>query len=514
MTRSDIAALALIAAASAAPAQQPLSAIDWLDSPGAAGRADRPLPPPAEPPVSGSTDIPDVDVMPLDAALPDAAGLLPAASTGLPRTLWRDSTTSALVTALDGLPDRPLPAVQALFYTLLLTEADAPFDAGSDARFLSARLDALRRYGAVSPALALVERAGPARASLFDHWLGLALLDGSEAAPCSALKRDPALSTAYAARVYCTARAGDWQTAALTFDAAKAVGALTPVEEQLLAVFLSPEAIDDATLPPPPRDVTPLTFRLFEAAGAPLATGSLPRAFAVADLRGTAGWKAEIEAAERLVRRQALPENRLLGLYTAREPAASGGVWDRAAMVQRVHTALRQGDTRAVAGVLPRAWPAMRDAGLGIAFAQLFGADLPQRDLPRDQQPLALRIGLLSPAYESIATSRRQTGGMDGETAFLVDVALGRVAPDAGTTPLQRAIATAFAASGPAPDHRPLIEAGKLGEAIIAAARQLETARRGDRARLGAALRSLRAVGLEDTARRAALQLLILRRPA
>ena len=43
----------------------------------------------------------------------------------------------------------------------------------------------------------------------------------------------------------------------------------------------------------------PLTFRLFETIGERLPTAALPRAFAHADLRDVAGWKAQIEAAER-----------------------------------------------------------------------------------------------------------------------------------------------------------------------------------------------------------------------
>ena len=45
---------------------------------------------------------------------------------------------------------------------------------------------------------------------------------------------------------------------------------------------------------------SPLLFRLHEAIGEPLPTGALPRAYAVADLRDLAGWKPQLEAAERL----------------------------------------------------------------------------------------------------------------------------------------------------------------------------------------------------------------------
>ena len=46
-----------------------------------------------------------------------------------------------------------------------------------------------------------------------------------------------------------------------------------------------------------------------EAIGTPLPTAPLPLAFAHSDLRHTAGWKARIEAAERLVRTGAVSAN-------------------------------------------------------------------------------------------------------------------------------------------------------------------------------------------------------------
>ena len=57
--------------------------------------------------------------------------------------------------------------------------------------------------------------------------------------------------------------------------------------------------------------MTPLLFRLHEAIGEPLPTGNLPRSYAVADLRDLAGWKPQLEAAERLAVTGALPANRL-----------------------------------------------------------------------------------------------------------------------------------------------------------------------------------------------------------
>ena len=80
---------------------------------------------------------------------------------------------------------------------------------------------------------------------------------------------------------------------------------------------------------------------------------SLPLAFTYADLSDNAGWKAQIEAAERLSRAGAIAPNLLLGLYTSQKPAASGGVWDRVAAFQGLDTAVAKGDVRAVDQEMP-----------------------------------------------------------------------------------------------------------------------------------------------------------------
>lgn len=490
-------------------AEEPLSAIDWLKEPPPITVAQPLIKPLSEPAVTEGVTVPDVAVMPLDNPRADAVGLLPSSTTGLPRTLWAASTTDTLVAQLDRISDTPLPAVQALYYTLLLAEADPPGDAGRDARFLRARIDALRHFGAIDAALALIERAGPDTTALFDEWFDLALLTGAENAPCRALAERPDLSDSYATRIFCMARNGDWPTAALTFESARALGALDTHEAGLLAAFLDPEMAGSLSDLPPPRRMTPLIFRLYEAAGTPLPTRNLPREYAVADLRGTMGWKAEIEAAERLARTGALPANRLLGLYTERQPAASGGVWERVRAIQEFDAAMQAEDTGKIARTLPPVWAAMRDSGLAVAFATLYGARLSVLDLP-DNSGLAHEIALLSPDYESAAVA---PGLQTRRQRFLAGLARG--APQAGLaeTAAERAIAAAFATTEAPRDHAAPLSLGRLGETILAVAGQLQGVRPGDARRLETALATLRVLGLEDVARRAALQILLLQGP-
>ncbi len=492
---------------SAAGAQQPLSAIDWLDKQNSVPLAQPLLAPSDEPPVTTTANIPGVEVTPLGEAQPDSVGLLPTATTGLPRSMWRASTASDVIAHLARTDPDALPAIQALIYTLLLAEADAPVAVNGNAEFLRARVHTLVRFGAVDPARALLERAGPTRKGLFDLWLNLSLLTGDEDKACALLREQPSLSPDYAARIFCTARAGDWSTAALTFDTAVAIGTLEGPVATLLAQFLDPEMIESSPQLAPPAEPTPLVFRLYEANGAPLPTNRLPRAFAMADLRGTTGWRSELEAAERLARTGALPATHLLGLYTDRSPAASGDIWDRARAFQRFDKALFSRDPQKVADALPDAWVAAKERGLAVPFAQLFADGLMELELPDDTKPLAYRIVLLSPDYEEAPI--RYPPKTEFET-LLAGLARGQPDRTQTETPLETAIVDGFATTTASDEHAALLDQGKLGEAILLATIQLGQGRVGRERDVREGIATLRAVGLEDTARRTALQLLIL----
>lgn len=501
------ACLICLALPLSAMAQQPLSAIDWLENQNAVPIAQPRALPTGEPPVTESATIPDVEVTPLGKIRADAVGLLPTATTGLPRTLWSASSLSQLRNLLARLDAQPLPAVQALVYTLLLAEADPPVASGTDAAFLRARVHALVGYGAVDPARALLERAGPDNPALFDTWLNLTLLSGDENQPCTLLRARPRLSHDYGARVYCTARAGDWDTAALTYDTAIALGALKGTAADLLAQYLDPELIENTSIPEIPKTVTPLIFRLFEASGAPLPTRNLPVAFSMADLRGTAGWKAEVEAAERLTRTGALPASRLLGLYTERRPAASGGVWDRVAAIQAFDKALFGRTSADVAKTLPDAWKAARSQSLQVPFAQMFASALMELELTGPAQELAYEIALLSPDYEIAALDHKDRTPRDH---LLAGIARGAPSAADAQSKMEQAIVAGFTASGAAEIHQSLLDDGRLGEAILQAALLLGHGTIGSEQHVTDALATLRTVGLQDTARRAALQILLL----
>ena len=339
----------------------------------------------------------------------------------------------------------------------------------------------------------------------FDLWMRISLLTGTEQRPCDMLVAAPHLTRDYGARIFCTARAGRWDDAALTFGSAQALGLLPPAKLALLARFLDPEAYEGADLPVPSREMDPLSFRLYETIGEPVPTGNLPRAFAVADLRDLSGWKAQLDAAERLTRAGALPDNRLLGLYTDRRPAASGGVWDRVAGLQRFETALATGSAEAVAKTLPPIWAAMHEAGLEVAFAGLFADRLAEIPLEGEARRIGETLALLSHGYEAAAI---RIGG----DSLPVRIALGELPPSRPAGHRAAAIHDAFGDAAPREDLLAMAREQRLGEAILRSLARLQEGADGNSQALTEALATLRALGLEDTARRAALQLLMLER--
>ena len=492
--------------AGSALANEPLAVIDWLNQPPA--RTELPGTVLLEPPVTGTAALPPVSVTPL-AALQPPIGLVPPSATGLPADLWRGSRPGSIADLITTVPVRGSPAMQALLFTLLLSETRPPANAHD--QILLARLDRLLALGATDPSQALAEHAGPADSQArFARWFDATLLTGAEDASCAALTASPHLSGSYAAKIFCAARRGDWPTAALMLETGHALDLLPQAQMDLLDRFLNPDLFE---LAPPlrrPSDPDPLTFRLFEAVGEPMPTAPLPPAFAAADLRDIAGWKAQLEAAERLARGGALNPNQYLGLFSARKPAASGGIWDRVAAVQQLEKDLNSTNADALAQSLPRAWNAMQQAGTETVFADLFSEPLARSGLSGSAADLAWRIRLLSPSYELAAHDAQPAGA---ENRFLAALAQGRPGDEPAPSQTASAIAMGFAPDTAAPVAiRRLLDNGQLGEAILRSMVLFARGADGNLGDLTAALAAFRAVGLESTARRASLQLMLLER--
>ncbi|MFC6759919.1 hypothetical protein ACFQFQ_11120 [Sulfitobacter porphyrae] len=494
--------------------ESPLSVIDWLGTQATPQPVARRQPNKANPneaPVAKTALPPKVTVSPLGVGSPRAIGLVPNTVTGLPQNLWLGSTAKDLIDQIEDLPELRLPAAQSLLYTVLLAEAFAPQgDAQAGNELALARVRKLLRLGALDPALSLIEQAGVTTSpEHFDLWMDISLLTGTEDRACDVLGQSPHLTRNYGTRIFCAARASNWDNAALTFGSAQALGLLPQEQLALLDRFLHPEGFEGAPPLPTPRGMDPLSFRLFETIGEPMPTGTLPRPYAVADLRDIAGWKAQLEAAERLTRAGALPDNRLLGLYTDRAPAASGGVWDRVRDLQRFETALATGSPDAVTKTLPAVWIGMQEAGLEVAFATLFAEDLSKIALEGRAARIAFDICMLSPMYEAAAADPSRD---IANTALLRAIARGEAPATRPEGALPGAIHDAFKGAPPRENLVGAARDNRLGEVILQVLAMLQKGAQGDTTAMRDALATLRALGLEDTARRAALQSLLLER--
>lgn len=499
-------AFGVMSGATIASEQQeaPLSAIPWLseviDRPEAPtdplnDTAPQPLPPPT--PI-GVTPLADVD--------PDATGLRREGQSDL----WATSDAARITDLLRTMPRQSLPAAQDLFAALLLSEG-APPNATSrgESDFLRARVDALILQGALEPALALLERAGPERPELFRRWFDISLLTGFEKRACATMAATPSLAPTAAARVFCLARAGRWETAVVTLEASAALGTLSSEDADRMARFLDPELFEGAAQMSRPDPVTPLLFRVHEALGEPIPTRGLPLAFAHADLRHVIGWKSRIEAAERLARAGAVSGNQLLGIYTARQPSASGGVWDRVAAMQALDVALNSGRPTAVIAALEPARSVMAEAGLEPVFAGLISPRLERITLTSEAAETAVRLRLLSNNPHALRPSSLPPE-LSPDLAFAAALAVGEAAKAAATDPRAAAIRAALSEGQLHPADASLLDQGRTGEALLEALKLLAPGGEADPREVARALAILRATEREDAARQIALQYLLM----
>ena len=510
----------------------PLSAIDWLSQsvtapasgavaapepgrltapPVESGAAAAPATDPDEPPVSANGALPVlVATTPLDGPSPDAVGLISPAVSGFPRDLWGVGLTVEVAQAVTRDRMDSLPALRQLFLTLLLAETAAPIDSGGKGILLQARIDKLLQLGALEQAAALIELADQGDSpALFRRAFDVALLTGHEDRACERMTANPGLAPTLQARVFCLARSGEWDAAAVTLQTAEALGQVDHGQAGLMARFLDPDPFEGEPVPPPPMPVTPLDWKMFEGIGEPLSTATLPVAFAYAEISPNFGWKAQIEAAERLTAAGTIAPNVILGLYTERAPSASGGVWDRAEAFQDFDAAFAARDTARMAQTLPVVWARMQEVELEVAFAMLYGAELARIGLSGEAGKIAFRVGLLSPAFEAVA--RAHAPG-DQTEAFLIALATGRMQGVMPPDRMGRAIAPAFLAPQPSETAQALVDGDRLGEAILTAIDEIAGGVQGNLQGVTQGLSLLRMVRLDGMARRTALELMLLER--
>jgi hypothetical protein len=305
------------------------------------------------------------------------------------------------------------------------------------------------------------------------------------------------LSPALSARIFCLARSGDWQTAAVTLQTAQAIGQISPQDAELMTRFLDPELAETSAPLPMPSPVTPLELRMFEAIGEPLPIANLPLAFAHSDLNENTGWKSRLEAAERLSLAGVISPNLLLGFYTQQKPAASGGVWERVKAFQTFEDALASGAAERIAPALQAVMTAMQTAELEVVFAELFA------------QRLAA-VPLDGPGADLELTKAKTSA--DPKLNFALALAGGQVKSAAAPDLMAAAIAAAWDAPEIPPEIEQMRNEKRTGELILVAAERILTGAEGQFGDVTIGLAILRDLGMEDVLRRTALELILLER--
>ncbi len=505
---ASLAGLASLLSVEAFAETAPLSAIDWLSN-SVREEAEAPSVPSTGQPLHQSAKLPDaVTVTSLDAPVPDSVGVIDADALGLPVDVWGRSSAADLSAALsrvtfgDGTP----PAIHRFLADMLQARLSAPIDAAVNDAFFFARIDRLLEKGHLDEASDLIRQAGLEDPQLFRRQFDIALLLGRETESCREIEATPEFSPTYPARIFCLARLGQFDVAALTLGNAETLGILTEREDALLLHFLDPELFEGEPIPPAPAVPTPLQFRLYEAVGERIATDRLPLPFAFADMSDTVGWKARLNAAERLAASGAIPFERLLEVYEERAASASGGVWERVVAFQALSGARRENDDDAVLTHLPKAWAAARDAGYEAAFARWIVPTLRRVEEPGGAMHLAFEIALLAEDVELAA----QFANSSTEDQFLLSIAANRVGTQPAGDAFGRAIIRGLSSVNAGPAFEALIADDRRGEALFRALDQLAEGATGNPDTTAQSLAALRRIGLQDLARQIAVELVLI----
>ena len=151
------------------------------------------------------------------------------------------------------MPTFTYSPIQELVYSLLLAEARPPLNEPSRYAFLEIRLNKLLNYGAIDPAVALIERASPVPEGMIPLLFDISLLSSNNLPICDSVFQNTRNRDLQAELIYCYARKGDWLTAHLILKTEEVLGELTDHEVSLLDRYLEVDFnVDmDALLPPP-----------------------------------------------------------------------------------------------------------------------------------------------------------------------------------------------------------------------------------------------------------------------
>ncbi|MFQ5622250.1 MAG: hypothetical protein ACE5FS_02530 [Paracoccaceae bacterium] len=516
MRRLALAAL-MLAVGVAAEAGTPRSAIPWLsESVSEKFRGGDPKESGTE--AGGALDV--IESTPLSLINRDGVGIFSPASVGFPDDLWKNSSALRIRRLILSHPYEGVPAAREVFRNLLTVHAAPPRGSSGRALFFLARVDRLLEIGALDQARELIEAAGINDPETFRRYFDVGLLTGRAEAACRTIQASPSLSPTLQARVFCLARAGDWDAAALTLSLGTQLGTIPLDQGELLTYFLDPGLFGDEEEPPLPQPLTALDFVLREAVALPRPSEPLPLAFLQVDLSPAMPMRSRIVAGEKLVRSGAISAPRLFASYRAGLPAASGGVWERARAVQEADAAVNSGDEDRILRALSAVDDALSPFGLRNILASEYGGVLASLQ-PRPRSGSARRVfELLALDGRADAAERWQRGkptSLERLSLALTTAGAIRLPPGISLSPTEQAIVSGLSADtspGPEGDRLyQLLMSGRPGEAILGALALLAPGVEVDPGDLETALFVLRAAGQQNAARLIALQTLLMRPP-
>ncbi len=483
--------------ASGLAAQTPLSAIDWLSKKNSAVKrswlVEKNL-------AAENSD--SIKVSTLNSNDYQAVGLLPIYVTGIPTTIWRNSRFDDLEYSFKTMPTFSYSPIQELVYSLLLAEARPPLNEPARYAFLEARLNKLLYYGAVDPAIALIERASPVPDRMIPLLFDISLLSSNNYPACDPIFQNTKNKNLQAELIYCHARKGDWLTAHLILKTEEVLGDLTKLEVSLLDRYLEVDFdVDINSLLPPPEQITPLEFRLYEAIGDPFPAEYLPVKYSQSDLSGENGWRAQVIAAERLFSNGAIPENQILGIYTNNNPGGSGGMWERVKVISDLDSAIQ--NKQNIEKYFLAAWKVFKKTNQLTVFAKLFGLRIFEKNLSPKSKKIAADLLLLTNNFRLTKNYWKQSDIRFGLTTG--DFTHVKVSSE-----IEKIILDVFTDVNIPFLVEQKLNQGKLGEVILNALLQFETGIDGNLKDFSESLSTLNLIGLNTTARRAALTHLVL----
>lgn len=354
-----------------------------------------------------------IEVAKMKAVDGSSAGLLSPQEAGLPTDGWRGVEADQAQAAIAGLKPGPFRNANLLAIRTLSAGLAAPRNAaGPD--FLTARIEALSRFGAARQAAQLAEAAGP---DLIGLGADAALVSGEEAGLCATLTSRPDDSMA---RIYCQALGGDAMGAALAIEATRALGQSDEATLSLIEAVAEPALAQSLGAKVKNAEPTPLRLAAQRIIGvAPPAdfARDAPLTLLPAALSDKAPPRLRLEALERLEMSGAIETSALAEAFAAHASAESGGVWGR---VEAYRKALEAADA-AFGPAVAKAMAAAESAGRRGAMARLLAPKIAAKALP---------VSGAEPHPTLTAPSLRYVLREGGETAAAV--AVGRAAERLG----------------------------------------------------------------------------------